>query len=79
MTSPSSDWHARARQLRPRSGVFIDGRFAAALSGATFDCISPVDGFVLAQIAAGDAADVDAAVASGRAAFERGDWSRAAP
>ena len=79
MTSPSSDWHARARQLRPRSGVFIDGRFAAALSGATFDCISPVDGFVLAQVAAGDAADVDAAVASGRAAFERGDWSRAAP
>ena len=79
MTSPSSDWHARARQLRPRSGVFIDGRFAAALSGATFDCISPVDGFVLAQVAAGDVADVDAAVASGRAAFERGDWSRAAP
>ena len=79
MTSPSSDWHARARQLRPRSGVFIDGRFAAALSGATFDCISPVDGRVLAQVAAGDAADVDAAVASGRAAFERGDWSRAAP
>ena len=79
MTSPSSDWHARGRQLRPRSGVFIDGRFAAALSGATFDCISPVDGRVLAQVAAGDAADVDAAVASGRAAFERGDWSRAAP
>ena len=79
MTSPSSDWHARARQLRPRSGVFIDGRFAAALSGATFDCISPVDGRVLAQVAAGDAADVDAAVASGRAAFERGVWSRAAP
>ncbi|HXR52343.1 MAG TPA: aldehyde dehydrogenase [Steroidobacteraceae bacterium] len=79
MTSPSSDWHARARLLRPRSGVFIDGRFEAALSGATFDCISPVDGCVLAQVAAGDAADVDAAVASGRAAFERGDWSRAAP
>jgi acyl-CoA reductase-like NAD-dependent aldehyde dehydrogenase len=79
MSSPSHDWHARARQLRPRSGVFIDGRFAAALSGETFDCISPVDGRVLAQVAAGDAADIDAAVASGRAAFQRGDWSRAAP
>ena len=79
MTSPSHDWHARAQQLRPRSGVFIEGRFAAARSGATFDCISPVDGRVLVQVAAGDAADIDAAVGSGRATFERGDWSRAAP
>jgi len=77
--STPTDWHARAGLIRPRSGVFIDGRFSGAQSGATFDCISPIDGRVLAQVAAGDTADIDAAVASARRAFERGDWSRAAP
>jgi len=80
MNAPTPiDWHARARALRPRTGVFIGGAFRPAASGATFDCISPIDGRVIAQVAAGDAADIDAAVASGRAAFERDDWSRAAP
>lgn len=81
MTSPnlSIDWHARANAFRPRHQVFIEGRFMDAVSGATFDCISPVDGRVLAAVAAGDAPDVDAAVRSARAAFERGDWARAAP
>jgi acyl-CoA reductase-like NAD-dependent aldehyde dehydrogenase len=81
MPSPTEtiDWHARARALRPRSQVFIDAKFVDAISGAAFDCISPVDGRVLARVAAGDAADVDAAVRSARAAFDRGDWSQAAP
>jgi len=78
-SSPKIDWHARAAKLAPCTGVFIDGRFRAALSGATFDCISPIDGRVIAQVAAGDAPDVDAAVASARGAFARGDWSRRAP
>ena len=73
------DWHRRAAALRPRDGLFIDGRFRPAASGETFDVLSPVDGRVLARMAAGDAADVDAAVASARAAFARGDWSRRAP
>jgi hypothetical protein len=70
-TTVKTDWHARAATLAPRSGVFIEGRFRAAASGATFDCISPIDGRVIAKVAAGDAADVDLAVASSRAAFER--------
>jgi acyl-CoA reductase-like NAD-dependent aldehyde dehydrogenase len=76
---PNIDWHARAAVLAPRHGVFIDGVFRPALSGATFDCISPIDGRVIAKVAAGDAPDIDAAVASARAAFERGHWSRRAP
>ena len=79
MTSDSIDWHARASDFKPRRQVFIDGRWQDAVSGATFDCISPIDGRVLAAVAAGDAADVDAAVRSARAAFDRGDWSRTAP
>jgi acyl-CoA reductase-like NAD-dependent aldehyde dehydrogenase len=78
-TPPAVDWHARAQALQPRQQLFIAGRFVAARSGETFDCISPIDGRVIAKVAAGDAPDIDAAVASGRAAFERGDWSRAAP
>jgi acyl-CoA reductase-like NAD-dependent aldehyde dehydrogenase len=73
------DWHRRADAWRPRDGIFIDGRFRPAASGLTFDALSPVDGRLLARVAAGDAADVDAAVASGRAAFVRGDWSGRAP
>jgi acyl-CoA reductase-like NAD-dependent aldehyde dehydrogenase len=75
----SIDWHARARALQPRTGVFIDGRFRPAASGETFDCISPIDGRVIAKVAAADVADVEAAVASGRAAFEGGTWSRQPP
>lgn len=33
----------------------------------------------LAQIARGEAADIDRAVSAARAAFERGDWAQAAP
>ncbi|MEO8307293.1 MAG: aldehyde dehydrogenase [Pseudomonadota bacterium] len=73
------DWHARARDFKPRRQVFIGGGWHDSIAGATFECISPIDGRVLTTIAAGDAADVDAAVRSARAAFDRGDWSRAAP
>ena len=73
------DWKTRAAALQVRDGIFIDGAFRAAVSGATFDKISPIDGRLLARVAAGDQADVDAAVKSGRRAFERGDWARLAP
>jgi len=74
MTDPTTDWHARARSLPIESRAFIDGRQVAAASGATFDCVSPIDGRVLARVAATDAADVDLAVAAARKAFESGTW-----
>ena len=72
-------WHERAAKLRPRAQAFIDGRYVDALSGTTFDCLSPIDGRLLAKVASTDAADVDAAVASARAAFDKGSWSRMPP
>jgi gamma-glutamyl-gamma-aminobutyraldehyde dehydrogenase/4-guanidinobutyraldehyde dehydrogenase/NAD-dependent aldehyde dehydrogenase len=75
----ATDWRARADSLRFRSQAFIDGRFVDAASGETFDTISPVDGRVLASIAACDAEDVNRAVAAARAAFEDGRWSRRDP
>ena len=62
-----------------RAQAFIDGEYADAASGETFACVSPVTGETIAQVAAGDAADVDRAVAGARAAFESGAWSRLAP
>jgi acyl-CoA reductase-like NAD-dependent aldehyde dehydrogenase len=73
------DWHARARALQPRGEAVINGRRVAALDGATFPCLSPIDGRQLALVAAGDARDIDAAVAVARASFERGDWSGQSP
>jgi len=65
--------------LSIRSQAFIDGSYVDAASGETFDCVSPIDGHVIAQVAAGDAEDVDRAVAGARAVFEAGTWSRLAP
>jgi acyl-CoA reductase-like NAD-dependent aldehyde dehydrogenase len=79
MATENIDWHDRASTFKPRRQLFIDGRWLDAASGASFDCVSPIDGRVLAAVAAGDAADVDVAVRSARAAFDRGDWSRTAP
>ncbi|MEO3430549.1 aldehyde dehydrogenase [Pelagibius sp. CAU 1746] len=70
---------SQAQGLAYRNQCFIDGRFANAASGKTFDCVSPIDGKVLTQVAAGDREDVDRAVKAARAAFEDGRWSRLAP
>jgi gamma-glutamyl-gamma-aminobutyraldehyde dehydrogenase/4-guanidinobutyraldehyde dehydrogenase/NAD-dependent aldehyde dehydrogenase len=66
-------------RLNPEGRAFIDGAYVDALSGETFDCVSPIDGSVIAQIAACEAADVDRAVKGARAAFEKGAWSKASP
>ena len=72
-------WQARARAFEPRTAAFIAGQWLPAASGETFDCVSPADGRVLARVAACAAADVDAAVAAARRAFDAGHWSRMAP
>src|SRR5262245_29937197 len=73
------DWKAEAKKLTFRDKAFIGGVFVDALSGKTFDCISPVDGRVLARVASCGPEDVDAAVRSARAAFESGAWADQAP
>jgi 4-guanidinobutyraldehyde dehydrogenase/NAD-dependent aldehyde dehydrogenase len=77
--TPAIDWRQRAGELKFHTRAFIDGRYVDAASGETFDCISPVDGRLLAKVAATDAADVDAAVVAARTAFDGGAWSAQAP
>ncbi len=81
MTRPSSrpEWEARARALSIRHQAFIDGRYVDAASGKTFDCISPIDGAVLAKVAECEAEDVERAVRVARAAFADGRWSETSP
>ena len=62
-----------------RTLAYLDGAFVPAASGATFESLDPATGRKLADIAACDAADVDRAVASARAAFDSGVWSRKHP
>ncbi|WP_277052399.1 aldehyde dehydrogenase [Zestomonas thermotolerans] len=74
-----ADWERRAQALEIEGRAYIQGEYTAAASGATFECISPVDGRLLGQVASCDGADADRAVAAARAAFEAGVWSRLAP
>lgn len=73
------DLKSRAAGLQFRNQAFIGGRYVDAASGETFDCISPVDGRVLTQVAACGSEDVDRAVKAARAAFESGAWRDMAP
>jgi acyl-CoA reductase-like NAD-dependent aldehyde dehydrogenase len=73
------DWHNRARELRITGDAWIDGRYVPAASGETFDCLSPIDGKLIARVASTGEADVDRVVAAARRAFEDGRWARQPP
>src|SRR6202050_4058145 len=75
----SISWHERARTLQFRTQAFIAGRYADAASGATFDCINPATGKLLARVASGDQEDINRAVSSARAVFREGSWANLAP
>ena len=62
----------------PAQKLFVDGTWQAG-SGTSLDVVSPIDGSFLTTLAGASAADVDRAVASARAAFVDGRWSRLAP
>lgn len=60
----------------PAQGVFINNRWQPSRSGKTIAMIAPADGQAFASIAAGNAEDIDLAVAAARAALETGAWGR---
>ncbi|MDP2083624.1 MAG: aldehyde dehydrogenase [Gemmobacter sp.] len=62
----------------PRGQLLIGGRWVDGEGGET-PVISPIDGAQLTTLASASAQDVGRAVASARAAFESGVWSRMAP
>ncbi|GLK87525.1 aldehyde dehydrogenase [Pseudomonas turukhanskensis] len=78
-TLSRADWEKRAQDLKIEGRAFIHGEYTAAVSGDTFDCVSPVDGRVLGKVASCDLADAELAVKDARATFNSGVWSRKAP
>ncbi len=58
--------------------LFINGQWADAASGRTFETPNPATGETLARVAEGGAEDIDRAVRAARAAFD-GPWSRMTP
>ncbi len=79
MSFAARDWHALAAGCRPDGRLLIDGRRCDSASGETFDCVSPIHGRTIAQVARGRSADIDAAVASARRAFDDGRWAHKPP
>jgi gamma-glutamyl-gamma-aminobutyraldehyde dehydrogenase len=73
------DFYAAARKLKLETRAFIGGKYVPAASGKTFATVNPANGRVIAQVAAGNAEDVNRATAAARRAFESGVWSRIAP
>ena len=66
MTAPFSIKHTQ---------LFIDNRFVDAIDGGSFETIDPSSGEVICKVSEARENDVDAAVASGRAAFRLGsEW-----
>jgi acyl-CoA reductase-like NAD-dependent aldehyde dehydrogenase len=70
MSSPQA-----ASETPRRYQLFIDGQWVDAESGKTFATPNPATGETLAEVAEGDKADIDKAVAAARRAYE-GKWSR---
>jgi acyl-CoA reductase-like NAD-dependent aldehyde dehydrogenase len=72
---PAADprWSLIASEPYP---LLIGGRLIAAADGAIFPAISPRDDQPVARIAQAGAADVAAAAAAARQAFDEGPWGR---
>ena len=59
--------------------LFIDGQWSDAASGKTFETPNPATGETLAQVAEGDAEDINRAVRAARRAFDDGPWTKMTP
>jgi acyl-CoA reductase-like NAD-dependent aldehyde dehydrogenase len=77
MSAGDIDWVKRAEGLTPRVRNFVNGRWEFQDARSLLDKFSPRDGRLLCRFGAGDAQDVDKAVASTQRAFEDGRWSKA--
>ncbi len=76
---------ATAKAPRPRTApapkvrqkqLLIDGVWCDARSGKTFATVNPATEEKIADVAEGDAADIDRAAKAARKAFESGDWPK---
>jgi gamma-glutamyl-gamma-aminobutyraldehyde dehydrogenase len=71
------DWSAEAAKATIHTLPFIGGRFVELADVQGFENRNPATGELLAEVADGGRAAVDAAVRSARATYDAGVWSRA--
>ena len=71
-TEPTKFAPPKVRQTK----ILIGDEWRDAVSGKTFATINPATEEKIADVAEGDAADVDLAVKAARQAFETGPWAR---
>ena len=72
------DKNTEAFIATPRQ-LFINGQWADAASGKTFETPNPATGETLASISEGDIEDINRAVRAARSAFDDGPWSKMTP
>nr|XP_014094615.1 aldehyde dehydrogenase X, mitochondrial isoform X3 [Bactrocera oleae] len=71
---------ANPNQSPKYTQLFINNEFVDAVSGKKFPTINPATGKLIAQVAEGDKADVDLAVAAAKNTFRRNsDWRKLSP
>jgi len=73
-----AQWQQKADAMAFISHAFINGEFVPALSEATFSCVNPATGKILAEVASCQSEDVDVAVKAAKTVFQAGIWSRMA-
>ena len=59
-----------------QTNMLIGGKWQESRGGKRFPTLNPMNESVIAEVAQGNEADVDAAVQAARAAFETGPWSK---
>src|SRR5947207_4427621 len=62
----------RVRQTK----MLIDGKWVGSVSGRTFETINPATCEVIANVAEGEAPDIDRPVKAARPAFDKGPWRK---
>jgi phenylacetaldehyde dehydrogenase len=67
------------RFLAQPKRMAIGGEWVEALGGAVLEVVDPASGQVFDRVPAGEAADIDRAVAAARRAFEQGEWPKMRP
>ena len=70
---------SRAIRVQHADKLFIDGRWVDPATGGSIKVISPSTDEVTAVVAEAGEADMDAAVAAARRAFDEGPWPRMSP
>ena len=70
---------ARPQNLPEVLRHYIDGQWVDSIDGDTFEVIDPVTNEPYIRAASGKVADIDAAVAAAKKAFEQGPWPKMLP